>query len=238
MVTVYKILRITAWVLVLATILTLASGFLTTKYFLAPWLGYKSAYYIHTIVIPLVFVPLFYLHSLTGLFALISRQQKLNKKYAKIFTGVVWTSIFVLFVYFYMAQNPMTGAAPMNNSANQINNTPTGQASVSLTLQEISQHNLAADCWMIINNKVYNLTNYLNAHPGGVNAILPYCGQDGTNAFATKNQGVPHSSAADNLLSSFYLGDVGQAIGSQQIQNVQSQTQNIPSSGRGNEDDD
>ncbi len=226
--TIYKILRVTAWILVVITIFTLFSGFLTTKYFLTPWLGYNSAYFIHTIIIPLLFIPFFYLHSLTGLLTLIARHQTLNKKYVKIIIGVVWTGIFVLFVIFYTSQNPVAKNIKNNPSVNSSANSPGSPANISLTLSEINRHNLAADCWMIISNKVYDLTNYLKAHPGGPSAISPYCGKDGTSAFATKDIGRPHSPSANSLLVSFYLGDIGQTIGNQQTQNIRSQSQNLP----------
>ena len=233
---IYKIIRITAWLLVLVTIFTLFSGFLTTKYFLTPWLGYSSAYFIHTVVIPLIFLPIFYLHSLAGLLILISRHQVFNTKQVKIIAGVIWTSIFVLFIFFYLSQNPAAKTNAGNPAESTI--TPSQTTSVSLTLQEISKHNTAADCWMIISNKVYNLTSFLPVHPGGMGLILPYCGKDGTNAFDTKNSGTPHSSTANNILNSYYLGEVGQTISNQQIQNVQSPSQNIPGNIEGDRNND
>lgn len=159
----YKILRISAWLLVIATLLTLFSGFFTTKYFLVPKVGYSLSYYIHTTIIPLFFIPLFYLHSLAGLIVLIARYQTFNKKYFKIFVALFWTGIFVLFIVFYRAQNPMiqktTTQLPARNPNNSVN--------ITLSLNEISRHRLASDCWLIINNQVYNITSYLSVHPGG-----------------------------------------------------------------------
>lgn len=223
--TIYKILRLTALVLILVTILTLLSGFFTTKYFLTPWLGYNSAYFIHTLIIPLLFVPFFYLHSLAGIFVLISRNQNLNNKYVKTVAGTAWTGLFILLIIFYTAQNPVAKKTISPDSSNA--NNPDAAAAISLTLTEIGKHNSAADCWMIINTKVYDLTNYLRSHPGGPSAISPYCGRDGTTAFATKDSGRPHSPTADSLLASFYLGDIGQTINSQVVKNVQSQPQDF-----------
>jgi cytochrome b involved in lipid metabolism len=126
------------------------------------------------------------------------------------------------------------------NSGGQVDQ-PTSQnsgAPVLLSLQEISGHNKISDCWMIIENKVYNLTSYFNAHPGGVQNILNYCGKDGTAAYATKGgAGSPHSSNAHQLLVNFYVGDVGQNVSSAQTQPKIDPAQ-LPTGGDGEFEDD
>jgi cytochrome b involved in lipid metabolism len=90
---------------------------------------------------------------------------------------------------------------------------PSDQA-ITLTVQEIAQHNSNSDCWLIINQNVYNVTTYLNQHPGNASTILPYCGQEATTAFDTKGRanGQPHSGSAASLLSAFMIGTVGQSV--------------------------
>lgn len=95
-----------------------------------------------------------------------------------------------------------------------------------MTIDEISKHNSNSDCWMVIDNKAYDFTNYLNVHPGGAATIEPYCGKDGSAAFATKDKEKPHSQNADNLLNLFYLGDIGQKITDKKIQEIKVQAQN------------
>jgi cytochrome b involved in lipid metabolism len=228
MILIYKILRISAWLLVFATIFSLLSGFLAAKYFLAAGLGYSLPNYFHTIIIPLLFVPLFYIHSLNGMLLLFSRHKPLNKKSIKIIAGAFWTILFLVFGFLYFAKNPATNTAANNSAVGKNLSNSTSTANIPLTLEEISLHNKTGNCWMIISNKVYDLSNYLNAHPGGAGTILPYCGKDGTTAFETKNRGSSHSSNADNLLNSFYLGNFGQTISSQAVQRVRTQSQNIP----------
>lgn len=76
---------------------------------------------------------------------------------------------------------------------------PTPSNTVSgATATEVATHNSANSCWMIIDNKVYDLTSYINLHPGGKRTILDYCGRDGTSAFRG------HSSYAWQLLSGFF----------------------------------
>ena len=80
-------------------------------------------------------------------------------------------------------------------------------------MTEISKHNSVADCWLLINNKVYNLTSFINSHPGGVGTITNYCGKEATSAYDTKGgRGRGHSSYADSLLAQYYIGNFDQSI--------------------------
>ncbi|XP_034302423.2 acyl-CoA 6-desaturase isoform X3 [Magallana gigas] len=49
--------------------------------------------------------------------------------------------------------------------------------------QEVSKHDKRDDRWIIINNQVYNITNWARRHPGGSRVIGHYAGQDATDAF-------------------------------------------------------
>ena len=43
-------------------------------------------------------------------------------------------------------------------------------------MQEVAKHNKKEDCWVVIHGKVYNLTDFLESHPGGVGPILAKAG--------------------------------------------------------------
>lgn len=49
--------------------------------------------------------------------------------------------------------------------------------------QEVQKHNQKNDCWVIIHNRVYDVTDFLPEHPGGPDIILKYAGKDATKAF-------------------------------------------------------
>eukprot|EP00833_Pecoramyces_ruminatium_P008732 jgi/Orpsp1_1/1182764/evm.model.c7180000082597.1 len=51
------------------------------------------------------------------------------------------------------------------------------------TMEEVEKHNTAEDCWMVFNNTVYNVTEYLNFHPGGKSILMTCAGKDGTSMF-------------------------------------------------------
>merc|ERR550537_284949 len=52
-----------------------------------------------------------------------------------------------------------------------------------LTLAEVAKHNTKADCWVVVNNQVLDVTNFLKDHPGGELAILTFAGKDATEEF-------------------------------------------------------
>lgn len=76
------------------------------------------------------------------------------------------------------------------------------------TLAEVAMHSEAGDCWMVIDNKVYDVSEY-QTHPGG-EAILEGCGQDATELFETRpmGSGTPHSAGARNVMADYYIGDL------------------------------
>jgi cytochrome b involved in lipid metabolism/ferredoxin-NADP reductase len=63
--------------------------------------------------------------------------------------------------------------------------TPTSMALQQAAAQpiyrsDIAYHNTKNDCWIIINNRVYDLSKFINFHPGGKKIILVNAGKDGS----------------------------------------------------------
>ena len=81
--------------------------------------------------------------------------------------------------------------------------TATNTTTADYTAATVAKHNSAADCWSIINGNVYDLTNWINRHPGGARVIEGLCGIDGSAAFTGQHggQGGPNS-----YLDTFKLG--------------------------------
>ncbi|KAJ2779023.1 hypothetical protein H4R18_004258 [Coemansia javaensis] len=52
-----------------------------------------------------------------------------------------------------------------------------------LTMDEVARHNKRTDCWIVIRDKVYNVTRYLDFHPGGRGELMRAAGKDGTKLF-------------------------------------------------------
>ncbi|OUM61645.1 hypothetical protein PIROE2DRAFT_45014, partial [Piromyces sp. E2] len=51
------------------------------------------------------------------------------------------------------------------------------------TMEEVSKHCTKEDCWMVFNGVVYDVTEYLNFHPGGKSILMTCAGKDATSMF-------------------------------------------------------
>ncbi len=92
-------------------------------------------------------------------------------------------------------------------TSTQTNTTGTTQAPPNYTLATVAQHNSASSCWTAINGNVYDLTNWINQHPGGPGAILSICGKDGSAAFNDQHGGQRRPA---NELAGFLLAPLSQ----------------------------
>jgi hypothetical protein len=82
--------------------------------------------------------------------------------------------------------------------------TPTPTPSVvGYTLEQVRANNSAASCWTIIDGSVYNLTQWINAHPGGPGVIRSMCGVDGTASFKAQHD---NQRSPAQRLSGYLLG--------------------------------
>ncbi|KAF9068094.1 FMN-dependent dehydrogenase-domain-containing protein [Rhodocollybia butyracea] len=73
------------------------------------------------------------------------------------------------------------------------------------SLQEVSKHNNVQSCWVIIKNQVYDVTEFLQEHPGGSAIILKYAGRDATSVYEPIH---PSDALDKNLSPSQHLGPV------------------------------
>ena len=83
-----------------------------------------------------------------------------------------------------------------------------------ISLTDVAKHASTDDCWMIINQSVYDVTEYVYNHPGG-SEIARGCGKDATALFTQRRDGnerigsgTPHSSSASATLESFKIGSL------------------------------
>jgi cytochrome b involved in lipid metabolism len=174
---------------------------------------------------------------------------KLNSKfYAGLALFVSWAIIVAILiaglVFYQDSKNSNFQNSNLNNNSNPNNQmiNISSQGNITLDLTELAKHSASKDCWMLINGKIYDFTNYLYNHPGGAYTITPYCGKDGSNAYATKDKSSPHSSQADSLLIDYYIGDLNQKLSTETVQKRVNQTtsnaNNTPRNIRNEEDDD
>lgn len=71
-------------------------------------------------------------------------------------------------------------------------------------LSEVELHNKITSCWIIINDRVYDITEYLDEHPGGHHILLQHAGKDATEAF----EQIGHTSKAYHELNKYVIGRV------------------------------
>ena len=114
-----------------------------------------------------------------------------------------------------------------------LNYSPLNRANIStmatiFTLDEVAKHNSAKDLWIVVHNKgmfirvqtfstfqradkgptVYDVSRYLNDHPGGGGILKEVAGTDSTGAF----EDTGHSDEARELLNDFLLGDLADEV--------------------------
>ncbi len=79
------------------------------------------------------------------------------------------------------------------------------------TLGEVAQHRTAADCWMIIEGRVYDVTSYVPKHPKKY-PLQDVCGQDVSEGWKTKGEKQkPHSRKAHAFLEKMLIGRLAPA---------------------------
>ena len=83
--------------------------------------------------------------------------------------------------------------------------TPTAAATVAAgyTMAQVKANKSAAKCWSVINGNVYDLTAWIDPHPGGEGAIESLCGTDGSASFNAMHA---NKSKPESRLASYLLG--------------------------------
>ncbi|OWM70367.1 cytochrome b5-like [Punica granatum] len=72
------------------------------------------------------------------------------------------------------------------------------------TFEEVAKHDNKSDCWLIISGKVYDVTPFLDDHPGGDEVLITSTGKDATVDF----EDVGHSDSAREMMEKYYIGEV------------------------------
>lgn len=78
----------------------------------------------------------------------------------------------------------------------------------TLTIEEVAKHDTEKDCYLIIGNannggpKVYDVTKYLDDHPGGAEVMLEVAGKYADDMF----EDIGHSNEARKELKNYIVG--------------------------------
>ncbi|CAM9622483.1 unnamed protein product [Heterosigma akashiwo] len=81
-----------------------------------------------------------------------------------------------------MAPNAAKGGIELIGAIDAAQNISSSQVR-RFSWQDVAKHNTEQDCWMIIEGKVYNITEWLERHPGGKQILLVSAGRDCTDGF-------------------------------------------------------
>ena len=122
---------------------------------------------------------------------------KINKKFKN---GMIDMLVIVILVVAGVSAAGFYYVNVKNNSEPEIIYVETTKK--VYTLEEVSEHDEETDCWMAIDGKVYDVTEYIASgdHPGG-QGLVRGCGIDASDLFTG-----PHSEAAYQMLPEFEIG--------------------------------
>ncbi|XP_034052440.1 cytochrome b5 reductase 4 isoform X1 [Gymnodraco acuticeps] len=71
---------------------------------------------------------------------------------------------------------------------------------IEVTKEELQKHNTRDDCWTCIRGMVYNVTPYMDYHPGGEEELMKAAGMDGTDLFDQVHRWVNYESMLKECL--------------------------------------
>ena len=69
---------------------------------------------------------------------------------------------------------------------------------------DVLSHTTEESCYLVIEGKVCDVTNYLNVHPGSKKTLLKYSGTECGAQFTKKG----HSQEAQNIRDTFVIGHI------------------------------
>ncbi|KAI9757203.1 MAG: hypothetical protein M1815_001813 [Lichina confinis] len=100
-------------------------------------------------------------------------------------------------------EQEILGAGP-GRPAGKAQVDPAERTTDGLTYADVSEHNSKNDLYLVIHDKVYNASKFVDEHPGGEEVLLDVGGQDATEAF----EDVGHSDEAREILTGLEVGDL------------------------------
>ncbi|VDK72064.1 unnamed protein product [Onchocerca ochengi] len=72
---------------------------------------------------------------------------------------------------------------------------------------DLSKHASVDDCWILLGERVYDVTDYLVFHPGGVEQLLRAAGTDGTDLFNNTHAWVNYDTMLKTCFVGTFIGD-------------------------------
>jgi len=98
-------------------------------------------------------------------------------------------------------------------------------ATKEYTYSDVSEHNTKKDLFIVVHDKVYNCSSFVDEHPGGEEVLLDVGGQDATEAF----EDVGHSDEAREILEPMLVGTLKRQPGDPQPKSYSQATKDVAS---------
>jgi len=86
-------------------------------------------------------------------------------------------------------------------SRERVNKNDKALPTTRVAMDEVRKHKSRQSCWLVVNGKVYDVTSFVDSHPGG-DIILDGAGRDATDLF----NDIGHSPDAAAVLSEMQIG--------------------------------
>jgi cytochrome b involved in lipid metabolism len=102
-----------------------------------------------------------------------------------------------------MTNTPTTTGTTTSTTKPTTTTTENTNATKMYTMDEVKSANTPEKCWTVIRGTVYNLTAWIEKHPGGERGILSLCGVDGTEKYTGKHGG---QAGPEKALAGFEMG--------------------------------
>jgi cytochrome b involved in lipid metabolism len=93
----------------------------------------------------------------------------------------------------------MGGATPAGGASITASS---GAAAKVFSAEEVRAHNTDKSCWLAVHGEVFDVTDFLEEHPGGYDIIVASSGRDATQDFDE----IGHSQAARDMLRRYKVG--------------------------------
>jgi cytochrome b involved in lipid metabolism len=97
-----------------------------------------------------------------------------------------------------------TNTTNTQQTENQVSSSTT---TMKYMMVDVAKHATAADCWVTVEGKIYDITKLIPTHSGGP-AISGLCGKDATTAFNTRAGNGPHPAEAKMDLQTYFVSDL------------------------------
>eukprot|EP00039_Didymoeca_costata_P018908 m.335480 g.335480 ORF g.335480 m.335480 type:complete len:109 (+) comp17605_c0_seq1:180-506(+) len=72
----------------------------------------------------------------------------------------------------------------------------------AISMDEVRNHCMFGDCWIVVDDTVFDISEFLLSHPGGEEILLEHAGSNATHAFYSMG----HSQHAMSMLKRFVIG--------------------------------